>query len=82
MMSGSVGEQSDGARGGRREPAWRSLWYVVENQAHNAFNDKVAQFILLAVSEVVAARRTFQLRVGLAVRMTSMPRVVRSRLTH
>ena len=59
MKSGSVGEQSDSARGGRREPAWRSLWYVVENQAHNAFNDKVAQFILLAVSEVVAASRWY-----------------------
>ncbi|RFC49594.1 MAG: 1-acyl-sn-glycerol-3-phosphate acyltransferase/MFS family permease [Verrucomicrobia bacterium] len=59
MKSGPVGEQSDGARGGRREPAWRSLWYVVENQAHNAFNDKVAQFILLAVSEVVAASRWY-----------------------
>ncbi len=35
-------------------PAWGSLWRVVENQAHNALNDKVAQFILLAVSQVIA----------------------------
>jgi acyl-[acyl-carrier-protein]-phospholipid O-acyltransferase/long-chain-fatty-acid--[acyl-carrier-protein] ligase len=33
-------------------PAWGSLWRVVENQAHNALNDKVAQFILLAVAQV------------------------------
>jgi acyl-[acyl-carrier-protein]-phospholipid O-acyltransferase/long-chain-fatty-acid--[acyl-carrier-protein] ligase len=39
---------------GSRAPSWSSLWRVVENQAHNAFNDKVAQFILLAVAEVTA----------------------------
>ncbi len=38
----------------RPPAAWGSLWRVVENQAHNALNDKVAQFILLAVSQVLA----------------------------
>ena len=38
----------------RIKPAWGSLWRVVENQAHNALNDKVAQFILLAVAQVAA----------------------------
>lgn len=37
----------------RIKPAWGSLWRLVENQAHNALNDKVAQFILLAVSQVL-----------------------------
>jgi acyl-[acyl-carrier-protein]-phospholipid O-acyltransferase / long-chain-fatty-acid--[acyl-carrier-protein] ligase len=35
-------------------PAWGSLGRVVEVQAHNALNDKVAQFILLALAEVLA----------------------------
>jgi acyl-[acyl-carrier-protein]-phospholipid O-acyltransferase / long-chain-fatty-acid--[acyl-carrier-protein] ligase len=38
----------------RHASPWGSLWRVVENQAHNALNDKVAQFILLAVSQVIA----------------------------
>ncbi len=38
----------------RIKPAWGSLWRVVENQAHNALNDKVAQFLLLAVAQVLA----------------------------
>lgn len=40
-------------------PAWGSLWRVVENQAHNALNDKVAQFILLAVSQVIAVSQYY-----------------------
>jgi acyl-[acyl-carrier-protein]-phospholipid O-acyltransferase/long-chain-fatty-acid--[acyl-carrier-protein] ligase len=32
---------------------------VVENQAHNALNDKVAQFILLAVSQVIAVSQYY-----------------------
>jgi acyl-[acyl-carrier-protein]-phospholipid O-acyltransferase/long-chain-fatty-acid--[acyl-carrier-protein] ligase len=43
----------------RIKPAWGSLWRVVENQAHNALNDKVAQFILLAVSQVIAVSQYY-----------------------
>ena len=43
----------------RPPPAWGSLWRVVENQAHNALNDKVAQFILLAVSQVIAVSQYY-----------------------
>jgi acyl-[acyl-carrier-protein]-phospholipid O-acyltransferase/long-chain-fatty-acid--[acyl-carrier-protein] ligase len=43
----------------RTIPAWGSLWRVVENQAHNALNDKVAQFILLAVSQVIAVSQYY-----------------------
>ncbi len=43
----------------RIKPAWGSLWRVVENQAHNALNDKVAQFILLAVAQVVAVSQYY-----------------------
>jgi acyl-[acyl-carrier-protein]-phospholipid O-acyltransferase / long-chain-fatty-acid--[acyl-carrier-protein] ligase len=43
----------------RVKPAWGSLWRVVENQAHNALNDKVAQFILLAVSQVIAVSQYY-----------------------
>jgi acyl-[acyl-carrier-protein]-phospholipid O-acyltransferase/long-chain-fatty-acid--[acyl-carrier-protein] ligase len=43
----------------RITPAWGSLWRVVENQAHNALNDKVAQFILLAVSQVIAVSQYY-----------------------
>ncbi len=35
-------------------PAWGSLWRVVEVQAQNAFSDKVAQFTLLALANVLA----------------------------
>jgi acyl-[acyl-carrier-protein]-phospholipid O-acyltransferase/long-chain-fatty-acid--[acyl-carrier-protein] ligase len=35
---------------GARE--WRSLWMVMGVQTQNAFNDKVAQFVLIAVSAV------------------------------
>ena len=40
-------------------PAWGSLWRVVQNQAHNALNDKVAQFILLAVAQVAAVSQYY-----------------------
>jgi len=43
----------------RITPAWGSLWRVVENQAHNALNDKVAQFILLAVAQVAAVSQYY-----------------------
>lgn len=43
----------------RFKPAWGSLWRVVENQAHNALNDKVAQFILLAVAQVAAVSQYY-----------------------
>src|SRR5688572_7665420 len=43
----------------RMIPAWGSLWRVVENQAHNALNDKVAQFILLAVAQVAAVSQYY-----------------------
>ena len=43
----------------RIQPAWGSLWRVVENQAHNALNDKVAQFILLAVAQVIAVSQYY-----------------------
>lgn len=43
----------------RMKPAWGSLWRVVENQAHNALNDKVAQFILLAVAQVAAVSQYY-----------------------
>lgn len=43
----------------RIKPAWGSLWRVVENQAHNALNDKVAQFLLLAVAQVIAVSQYY-----------------------
>lgn len=38
-------------------PSWGGLWRVIEIGAHNAFNDKVAQYILVGVASVVLAEQ-------------------------
>ena len=55
----------------RTIPAWGSLWRVVENQAHNALNDKVAQFILL--DRVLFGRDAHRERTHLRLEVAEAP---------
>ncbi len=62
------GPAASASSGAPEAPAWGSLWRVVEVQAHNALNDKVAQFVLLALGQVLLISDVFsQLVTGLLV---------------